>query len=231
MEFNVATLKKYNLSGEQTGTVEVGDRFVGVEAKGQMVKDYIIALRANARRWTASTKTRSEVAHTTKKPRPQKGSGRARQGSLVGPQFRGGGVVFGPKPKFDQHVKINRKEKLAAIRYLISEKIKESQIIVIENTKLQEPKTKHVSKFLKVLDLRKRTLFIGEAEYETVEVEGHKSQVNVLVKKHDNFMRGLRNIPKTEFALAKNISGYDLLLAKNIVVTEAALQEITEWLA
>lgn len=227
----MATLKKYNLSGQETGTVQVVDRLVDVEVKGQMVKDYIIALRSNARQWSASTKTRSEVAHTTKKPRPQKGTGSARQGSLVGPQFRGGGIVFGPKPKFDQHVKINRKERQAVIRFLISEKIKENQILILEDTQLQEPKTKHVSKFLKSIGLSKRVLFVGEGEYETVEVEGHKTRVSVLTKKHDDLVRGMRNIPKVEFTLAMNMNGYDLLLARTIVMTEAALHEITEWLS
>ena len=99
---------------------------IDAEANSQMIKDYIVALRANARQWSANTKTRSEVKHTTKKPHPQKGQGRARHGSLVGPQYRGGGRVFGPKPKFDQHVRVNQKERKAAIRFLLAEKLKEN---------------------------------------------------------------------------------------------------------
>ena len=98
-----------------------------------MIKDYIVALRANARQWSANTKTRSEVKHTTKKPHPQKGQGRARQGSLVSPQYRGGGRVFGPKPKFDQHVRINQKERKAAIRFFLAEKLKENRVWLIES--------------------------------------------------------------------------------------------------
>ena len=105
----MATLKKYNLAGKEIGQVAIDDRLIDVEANSQMIKDYIVALRANARQWSASTKTRGEVKHTTKKPHPQKGQGRARHGSLVTPQYRGGGRVFGPKPKFDQHVRINKK--------------------------------------------------------------------------------------------------------------------------
>ena len=85
----MATLKKYNLKGQETGHVEVDDRLVNAEANGQMIKDYIVALRANARQWSANTKTRSEVNHSTKKPHPQKGGGRARQGMLSAPQYKG----------------------------------------------------------------------------------------------------------------------------------------------
>ena len=122
-------LKKYDIKGKHLGDVEVNEALVNAEANGQSIKDYIVALRANARQWSANTKGRSEVNHTTKKPHPQKGGGRARQGSLAAPQYKGGGRVFGPKPKFDQHVKINRKERQAAIRFLLSEKIKEIQDI------------------------------------------------------------------------------------------------------
>jgi len=115
----MATLKKYNIDGEEVGKVEADKSLVDVQANTQMVKDYIIAIRANARQWSASTKGRSEVKHTTKKPHRQKGTGRARQGSLVTSQFRGGGVVFGPKPKFNQSVRVNKKEKKAAIKFLI----------------------------------------------------------------------------------------------------------------
>ena len=88
------TLKKYNLSGQQTGEVAVAEPFLRASANSQMIKDYITAIRANARQWSASTKGRSEVSHTTKKPHPQKKTGRARHGDLVGAQFRGGGVVL-----------------------------------------------------------------------------------------------------------------------------------------
>jgi large subunit ribosomal protein L4 len=90
----VATLKKFDLKGKEIGQVNIADELANAEANGQMVKDYIIALRANARQWSANTKGRSEVNHTTKKPHPQKGGGRSRQGSLAAPQYKGGGRVF-----------------------------------------------------------------------------------------------------------------------------------------
>jgi large subunit ribosomal protein L4 len=226
-------MKKYNLEGKETGSVKA-EKYKSLQDKkahSQMIKDYIVAIRANARQWSANTKGRSEVAHTTKKPHKQKGTGRARQGSLVSPQFRGGGIVFGPKPKFDQHVKINKKEKKAVIHAMLAEKIANDSLIIVEDFDLEEPKTKKVGEFLKKAGISKRVLFLGEGNYAEVETEGKKAKVNVKCDKHVNFTKSLRNIPKTSFALAKNINGYDLMLADKIVLTEAALDELTEWLA
>lgn len=227
----MATLKKYNLTGKEIGQVAVDERLINAEANSQMIKDYIVALRANARQWSANTKTRSEVKHTTKKPHPQKGQGRARQGSLVAPQYRGGGRVFGPKPKFDQHVRINQKERKAAIRFLLAEKLKENRVWLIENTKMNAPKTKSVSDFLKELDIKGRVLFLGESTYTEVETEGKTQRVSVSSEKHNHFVKSMRNLPRTDFMLASNISGYDVMIAQGIVLTESALHELNQWLS
>jgi len=227
----VAKLKKYNLAGQEVGTVEVDDLLAKAETHGQSVKDYIVALRANLRQWSASTKTRAEVKHTTKKPRPQKGSGRARQGSLVTPQFRGGGIVFGPKPKFDQHVRINKKERRAAIRFLLGEKIRSNRFIVIDKIEMNEPKTKAVSEFLKAAEIKGRTLFLTGVKKDSVEVDGEETSVHVRVDKHHNFAKSVRNIPNVRSNVAVNASGYDVMQAGNVVVTEEALQQLTEWLS
>jgi len=226
----VAKLKKYNLVGKELGEVAVDQRFVDAEANGQMIKDYIIALRANARQWSASTKTRAEVKHTTKKPHPQKGQGRARQGSLVTPQYRGGGRAFGPKPKFDQHVRINQKERKSAIRFLISEKLKNNQIWLIDDTTMDAPRTQTIAQFLKGKELRGRTLFLGEATYAEVKTEDKVQRVSVSSDKHEHFIKSTRNLPRTMFSLASNISGYDVMVARQIVMTEAALNELNDWL-
>lgn len=226
----MTTLKKYNIDGLEMGDVEVSDDFIQAQAHGQMIKDYIVALRANARQWSASTKTRSEVNHTTKKPHPQKGGGRARQGSLVAPQYKGGGRVFAPRPKFDQHVRINKKEKIAVIRYLIGEKIKANQFIILDHTEFTEPKTKKVVNFLESCQLEKRVLFLGETSTVSFEEGQYAIEFDIPSNKHENFKKSLRNIPKVEFSLAKNISGYDVLLANNIVATESALNELKQWL-
>lgn len=226
----MATLKKYNLAGKEIGQVNVDERLINAEANNQMIKDYIVALRANARQWSANTKTRAEVRHTTKKPHPQKGQGRARHGSLVGPQFRGGGRVGGPKPKFDQHVKVNQKERKAAIRFLIAEKIKENRVWLIENTEMEAPKTNTIASLLKGLEINSRVLFLGEGSYTEVETEGKTQRVSVSNAKHQNFVKSARNLQKAHFMLASNISGYDVMIARDIVLTESALHELNQWL-
>lgn len=226
-------MKKYSLKGEATGHVEVSKglkALMEAEANGQMIKDYIVALRANARQWSASTKGRSEVSHSTKKPHPQKGGGRSRQGSLAAPQYKGGGRVFTPRPKFDQHVRINKKERRAAIRCLLGEKIREKRMHIIESTHLKAPHTKTVANFINAAQLGKRVLFLGESNLASFDTEEGKKQVNVKTSQHDNFAKSVRNIPKTEFALATNISGYDVIVAHDIVLTEAALEELINWL-
>ncbi len=124
----MADIKKFDLTGKEKGQVTVKDEVLERGANSQMIKDYIVALRANARQWSAHTKSRSEVSHSGQKPHPQKGTGRARQGYLGAPQYKGGGRVGGPRAKFDQHVSINRKEKRAAIRFLLAEKIQNNQL-------------------------------------------------------------------------------------------------------
>jgi large subunit ribosomal protein L4 len=214
----VVSVKKYNLQGEVVGDVGIDADFLQVSANGQMIKDYIVALRANVRQWSANTKGRTEINHSNKKPWRQKGTGNARQGSFAAPQFKGGGVVFGPKPKFDQHVRINRKERRLAVRHLISEKIKNETLLVVEDKMfagaLQQPKTKPVADFLKRHNLYgKRNLFVGAS----AEIEGEK---------HEIFRKSARNVPHTYFVLAPNLNGYDVLAARHIVMTESALAEI-----
>lgn len=227
----MSTLKKYNLEGREQGHVTLDPALENAKANGQMIKDYIVALRANARQWSASTKGRSEVSHSTKKPHPQKGGGRARQGSLVAPQYKGGGRVFAPKPKFEQHVRINRKERQAAIRFLLSEKWRANKLHIVDSFELDEPKTKHISQFIKELQLNGRVLFLGEGAYLELPLplEG-TCEISVRQDAHDNFIKSMRNLPKTSFSLVKNISGYDVVVASHIVITEKAFNELNEWL-
>lgn len=235
----MATLKKYNLSGKEIGSVQIDDAFLDVQANSQMIKDYIVALRANARQWSANTRGRSEVVHTTKKPHRQKGTGSARQGSLVSPQYRGGGIVFGPKPKFDQHVRINRKERRLVIRQLLAEKIKSDALTVMEDAAfsktLKTPHTKSIAQLLKSKEIfGRKILFVGEGSYQEVETEGvaenAKMRVSVNSTKHDVFKLSVRNVPKTLFAVASNVNGYDLVAARHIIMTESALNELKELL-
>jgi large subunit ribosomal protein L4 len=180
------------------------------------------------------TKGRTEVSHSNKKPYRQKGTGNARQGSLASPQFRGGGIVFGPKPKFDQHIRVNRKERQLASRQLFAEKIKSADVLVLEDAalnSLEKPSTKSVASFLKKQKIAgKRILFVGEGEYHEIEVDGCKRKISIASDKHDSFKKSLRNLPKSAFVIAQNVNGYDLIAAQTLVMSESALEELkTIW--
>lgn len=204
----MAHLKKYDLEGKEIGMFDLDDALFSLTAHPQSVKDYLVAIRNNARQWSANTKGRKEINKTGKKPHPQKGQGRSRQGCLAAPQYKGGGIVFGPKPKFDQHVKINRKERKAAIRSLIVEKIKENQVHVL-SAGLDQPKTKMMANFLKKFGLLdKRVLFLGE--------EPNEQKALCL---------SIRNILKKEYSLVPNINGYDVALCGTIFVLDEALDK------
>ncbi len=225
-----AHAKKVNIEGQEMGVISIDDRLATAETNSQLIKDYIVALRANARQWSANTKGRSEGNHSTKKPHAQKGGGRSRQGSLSAPQYRGGGRVFGPKPKFDQHIRINQKERKAAIRTLFAEKIKENRFVILDTTEMKEPKTAKVNSFIENQKLGRRVLFLGEGAFLTVDVEGVAHKLSVSSDRHDNLKKSVRNIPGASFKLATNVSGYDVLCAHDIVISESALEELYQWL-
>lgn len=210
----MATLKKYDMAGKEVGTVKIDDALLEVSAHTQSIKDYIVAIRNNARQWSANTKRRSESHHTGKKPHPQKGQGRSRQGDLAAPQYKGGAVVWGPKPKFDIHTRINKKERRAAIRFLIAEKIKANKVHVLHSKGMEEPKTKSMVAFLDKLSLHKRRiLMMGNSEQATQ-------------PSHINLMKSLRNIPKKEYMAVPQINGYELIRSQEIVILESALDEL-----
>lgn len=226
----MVALKKYNLLGEEVGEVHIDEALLEVKAHPQMVKDYVVALRANARQWSANTLGRSEVKHTTKKPHRQKGTGHARQGNLVTPQFRGGGIVFGPKPKFDQHVRINKKERRLAIHSLLVERLKGGKIFIVEDavfsSALKKPKTQEVASFLEKRGMAGRSvLFVGEGNYQLVGERKESTPSN----KHMHFKLSMRNIPKAFYSLAANVSGYDLVSATHLVMTESAVHEFVNF--
>lgn len=222
----MVALKKFNLDGQEVGTVEVSNEFAEATCHLQLIKDYIVALRANARQWSANTKTRSEVAHSTKKPHPQKGGGRSRQGSLAAPHYKGGGRVFGPKPKFGVRKEMNQKEKRQAILFLMAEKIREGRLVVLDSFVMNEPKTQVISKFLKQHAKGTRPLFLMEGAYQTIESEGKKNVISVRSSQGENMKLSLRNIPNSEFRLAADASGYDIMVAHDVVITEEALKEV-----
>lgn len=223
-------LLKVNLKGEEIGKVDVSEELSHAEANTQMIKDYLVAVRANARQWNANTKGRSEVNHSTKKPHAQKGTGNARQGSLAAPQYKGGGRPFGPKTKYDQHVRINKKERRAAIRALLADKIQANQLFVLEYPEMSQPKTREIQNFMDKHSLLGKTLFLAEASFVDVTIDSTTQRFMVPTDKHDIFSRSIRNIPNACFKLVSTLSGYDVILANHIVITEAGFKELQDWL-
>lgn len=217
-------LKKYNIEGKEVGVVNIPAELLEGEVSQQMIKDYLVALRANRRQWSANTKTRAEINCTKKKPHAQKGTGRARQGFIGSPQYRGGGRVGGPRPKFDQHIRINKKERRAAIKHLMVEKIRAGKICVLETPQMKEPKTKVIAQFLKLGGFEgRRVLFLAEG---SVSGETKGSKTTLPKERYEKFVKSMRNLPKTSFLLMPNMSGYDAALYDTVVVFEPAVDEL-----
>lgn len=250
----MANIKKYNLGGEEIGEVSVEDNLLQTGANPQMVKDYVVAYRANQRQWSANIKTRAEVCHSGQKPHPQKGTGRARQGFLGAPQYKGGGRVFTPRPKFDQHVKLNRKEKRAVIKALLAQKIEENRIHVLSVEGLEKPKTKSITAFLNKLELTgRRVLFLGEDLcvskgfavedffYQNLSENGASGAVEMteeMTAKYDDLVasyeqreavvKSVRNVPKVTFGVVPNLNGYDVILNHDIILLDSSVEQFVE---
>lgn len=214
----------YNLDALKIGQIALSEGVFSQQTHPQTIKDYAVAMRRNLRQWSASTKGRSEVNHSGQKPHAQKGTGRARQGYLGAPQFKGGGVVFGPKPKFDQHVRINKKERRAAVQTLLSEKYRENQLIALRIDQFLEPKTSRISRFLQNLNWTHRALFVLPS----------KQLMNADLQASENpdhinwqaLSKSTRNIQKANTAQLINLNAVDLLNAKYVIFEESALRQL-----
>lgn len=207
----MTTLKKHDFTGAELGGVKVLNEHISPEIKMQLVKDYIVAIRRNKRQWNANTKVRNEIKCSTKKPHPQKGTGRARQGTIIAPQYRGGATVFGPRTKYDQHVRINHKERRAAIQHLLNQRVVNGDVMILKIDFLEEPKTAVAASYLKALGiLGKKVLIVGKSR-------DHVSEMLV---------KSLRNIPGVSFLPAQAISGYDLLRNQKLIFVEQAIDEL-----
>lgn len=211
----MATIKKYDLQGNEIGEISVEEELLKSVANTQSIKDYIVAIRKNKRQWSANTKGRKEVKCTKAKPFKQKGLGRARQGFLAAPQYRGGGIVFGPKPKFNQHVKINKKERRRAIQQLIIDKIQDNRIHVLDLQGNSPEKTKDMVKLFKGLKVEKRALILAETQ---ASLESKNE--------YEKLFLCMRNVPKKEFGYFQNANGYDLSVAQDIIILEPAVDEL-----
>ena len=203
----MANVSVYNIEGKEVGSIELNDAVFGVEVNEHLVHMAVVNQLANNRQGTQSAKTRSEVSGGGRKPWRQKGTGHARQGSTRSPQWTGGGVVFAPKPR-DYSFKMNKKEKRAALCSALSSKVAESQIIVLDEFKLEEIKTK---KFVEVMNNLKasKALVVLEGENKNVVLSG-------------------RNIPTVKVTATNEINTYDVLKYETLVVTKAAVEKLEE---
>ncbi|MGN0299607.1 MAG: 50S ribosomal protein L4 [Lachnospiraceae bacterium] len=203
----MANVAVYNMQGAEVGTIELSDAIFGVEVNEHLIKMAVTQMLANKRQGTQKAKTRSEVSGGGKKPWKQKGTGHARQGSTRAPQWTGGGVVFAPVPR-DYSFKLNKKEKRAALKSALTTKVNENKIVVLDELKLDEIKTK---KFVEVMN--------------NIKVE--KALV-VLPEVDKNVVLSAKNVEGVKTAYTNTINVFDVLKYDTLVVTKATVAAIEE---
>ena len=203
----MAKVSVYNMEGSQIGEMELSDAVFGVEVNEHLVHMAVVQQLANSRQGTQSAKNRSAVSGGGRKPWRQKGTGHARQGSTRAPQWTGGGVVFAPQPR-TYSFKMNRKEKQLALKSALTSRVNESKLLVLDELKLDEIKTK---KFQTVLD----NLKVNKA-------------LVVLDENDQNVVLSARNIPNVKTAQTNTINVYDILKYNTVVITKAAVEKIEE---
>jgi large subunit ribosomal protein L4 len=202
-----------NQEGKALHKIDLAEAVFGVEPKQQAVFDTLMMQRAAMRQGTHDVKNRWEVSGGGRKPWRQKGTGRARQGSIRSPQWRGGGVVFGPTPR-SYAVRINRKVRRLAVRSVLSEKLSGNALVVVDQIKLASPKTKDFVAIQNALKLERNTLFV------------FNSQEN-----WENTYLSSRNLPNVIFTTVEGLNLYDMMRVQTIVFTEAAAKTAGEVLA
>ncbi|GFN23046.1 MAG: 50S ribosomal protein L4 [Thermoanaerobacteraceae bacterium] len=202
----------YNTQGQQVGEMELDDRVFGIEVNEAALHEAVVAHLAARRRGTADTKTRSEVRGGGRKPWRQKGTGRARVGTIRSPLWRGGGVVFGPRPR-DFGYKLPKKVRRLALRSALSAKVQEGNLIVLEGLALSRPRTKDMVGILKALRLEEDKALIVTAD------------------KDRNVELSARNLPGVTLVPSQNINVYDILAHNKLVITRDAVERVQEVLA
>ena len=200
--------KVYNMSGEQVGEIELSEAVFGVTPNQSVVHDVVKNHLANLRQGTQSALTREEVSGGGRKPWRQKGTGRARQGSTRAPQWTHGGIVFAPKPR-DYSYTLNKKAKRLALKSVLSAKVAESNMVVIDSIKMDSVKTKDFAAFLKAVGCDTKTLVVTATP-------------------DANVIKSGRNIPGCEVTFANLLNVYDIVNANKLVVDKAALAKIEE---
>jgi large subunit ribosomal protein L4 len=203
------TVVLYKQDGSQVGQIELSEHVFGQEDNQQAIFDTIIAERAAMRQGTQKAKTRQEVSGGGRKPWRQKGTGRARQGSIRAPQWRGGGVVFAPTPR-SHAIKVNKKVVRLAMRCALSTKVRENQIFVLEDLQLESFKTKGLLQVLDALNV------------------GTNKIIVVLAEANGNVELAGRNIPYVQVSTQSHTSVYQMMNADTLVVTKAAIEKYEE---
>ncbi|MCL6558679.1 MAG: 50S ribosomal protein L4 [Firmicutes bacterium] len=203
----------YNMSGQQVGEIELSDQVFGVPMNEHVVHQAVIAYLAAQRQGTHDTKTRGEVRGGGRKPWRQKGTGRARHGSIRSPIWRGGGTVFGPHPR-SYRVKINKKERRLAMRCALSDKAASGRIIVLDQLSFDQPKTRDMVKVLNNL-----------------QVDVAQKALVVTAGPDENVFKSARNIPGVKPVPTNNINVYDILKHGTLVMTRDAVSRVEEVLA
>ena len=207
----MAVLNIYNLAGAQTGTVEVNDAIFGIEPNKVVLHEVLVAELAAARQGSASTKTRSMVRGGGRKPFKQKGTGRARQGTIRAPHMVGGGVVFGPSPR-SYEKKVNKKTRVLALKSALSAKVAAGEIVVLDGV-MEIPKTKTIVALTKALEANTKQMFV----------------VNDLTAQGDyNLFLSARNLENAVVFQPNELGIYWLLKQNKVIITKEALATIEE---
>jgi large subunit ribosomal protein L4 len=197
-----------NVSGEQVGEIELNDNIFGIEINKSVLHDAVKNYLANQRQGTQSAKTRSEVRGGGRKPWRQKGTGRARQGSIRAPHWVGGGVSFAPKPR-DYRYELPKKVKRLAMKSALTSKVEANEIIVLDELNMTMPKTKDMINILKNLNVEKKALIVMD-------------------EKNENVIRSAGNIPGVSTTLVTTLNVYDILKYDKFIVTKDAVHKIEE---
>ncbi|WP_294561963.1 50S ribosomal protein L4 [uncultured Traorella sp.] len=199
-----------NLAGEKVKDITLNPEVFGIEPNQQVIFDAIVMQRASMRQGTHDVKNRREVRGGGRKPYRQKGTGNARQGSIRAPQYRGGGIVFGPTPR-SYATKLNRKVRRLALRSVLSEKVATNNMIVVDALKMEAPKTKDMVAAIENINAGKKALFVAANDEDYM-----------------NAYLSVRNIESMLMLTADKINVYDIVNANKIVFTEAAVKAVEE---
>ena len=203
----MANVAVYNMEGKEVGTIDLSDAVFGVEVNEHLVHMAVVWQLANKRQGTQKAKTRSEVSGGGRKPWRQKGTGHARQGSTRAPQWTGGGVVFAPVPR-DYSFKLNKKEKRAALKSALTSRVQENKLIVVDELKFDEIKTKNFKQVMDNLKVVKGLVVINEND--------------------KNVVMSAKNLAKVNTTLTSTLNVYDIMKAGTVVLTKDAVKTIEE---